>query len=269
MRRKKTKTKYRSTTESKRSGKTPKHYGDTGIMSEILSAEFLQQMSADPMFRGMPPEIIAQMIRSVDAEDPSVFSELQRTMAGNGSDISDDDDDVEEEDDLRDKATANGLPASSTSSSGGGRRTNQASSSSPSRGDRAADNASIGRDRLRRWMDAAKNGDTPAMRAMLAAVPELLCANGPGVGHSALHWAAARGEAGSLRFLIDAGARVDYRNKVCRHTFVRSFFALLQSITHIVTPALTARRHAAHLRCCRGERYYHTGAHRGWCRSHI
>ena len=208
MRRKKTKTKSRSTTESKHSGKTPKHYGDTGIMSEILSAEFLQQMSADPMFRGMPPEIIAQMIRSVDAEDPSVFSELQRTMAGNGSDISDDDDDVEEKDDLRDMAAANGLPASSTSSSSGGvRRTSQASSSSPSLGDRAVDNASIGRDRLRRWMDAAKNGDTPAMRAMLAAVPELLRANGPGVGHSALHWAAARGEAGSLRFLIDAGAR--------------------------------------------------------------
>ena len=64
------------------------------------------------------------------------------------------------------------------------------------------------RDEIKRWCDAAKDGNVGAMRTMLAATPSLLHARGTGVGHTALHWACARGEMAVARWLLDE-ARAD------------------------------------------------------------
>ena len=65
----------------------------------------------------------------------------------------------------------------------------------------------LNRDEVKRWCDCAKDGNVGAMRAMLAANPSLLHARGTGVGHTALHWACARGEAVAARWLLsEAGA---------------------------------------------------------------
>ena len=50
------------------------------------------------------------------------------------------------------------------------------------------------------WLEAAKRGDVGAMEPLLAANPDLLSYNGKGcslgfIGHTALHWAAAKGQA--------------------------------------------------------------------------
>ena len=164
--------------------KTKRGSGGGDVMSEILSEEFLQQMASDPMFRGMPPAVIERMIRSVNAEDPSVFADLQ------GSSLHDEDDE-DDEDDQVDARRSTSPPASPAAVGGA---------------------PLPGRDRLRRWMDAAKAGDALAVREMLAADPALLRARGPGVGHTALHWAAARGEAGTLAVLLRAGAHASDLN---------------------------------------------------------
>ena len=69
--------------------------------------------------------------------------------------------------------------------------------------------AAAGVDRAtgKRWIDAAKDGDVETMRAMFARDPALLHYRPPGVGHTALHWAAARGETSAARWLLEeAGA---------------------------------------------------------------
>ena len=65
----------------------------------------------------------------------------------------------------------------------------------------------------KRWIDAAKDGDVETMRAMFARDPALLHYRPPGVGHTALHWAAARGETDAARWLLEeAGADANAEN---------------------------------------------------------
>ena len=68
------------------------------------------------------------------------------------------------------------------------------------------------------WLDAAKRGDVHAMQPLLAAEPRLLGYCGKGcslgfIGHSALHWAAAKGLAPLAKWLIEeCNADVHLRN---------------------------------------------------------
>ena len=54
-----------------------------------------------------------------------------------------------------------------------------------------------------RWFQAAKIGDERQLRTLFAASPELACLTSKGIGHTALHWAAAGGHADAVAFLID------------------------------------------------------------------
>ena len=67
------------------------------------------------------------------------------------------------------------------------------------------------------FLDAAKRGDQATMESLLQAQPELLAYNGKGtslgfIGHSALHWAAAKGHEALARWLISQGASLEQRN---------------------------------------------------------
>ena len=58
------------------------------------------------------------------------------------------------------------------------------------------------------WLEAAKKGEVHAMKHLLAAHPTLLGYRGKGcslgfIGHSALHWAASKGNVQALRWLIE------------------------------------------------------------------
>jgi hypothetical protein len=68
---------------------------------------------------------------------------------------------------------------------------------------------SIDRAEGKRWIDAAKEGNIGTMRGMLGQTPTLLYHRSAGVGHTALHWACARGESAVvdwLLFEVDADA---------------------------------------------------------------
>jgi len=68
---------------------------------------------------------------------------------------------------------------------------------------------SIDRAEGKRWIDAAKEGNIGLMRGMLGQTPTLLYHRSAGVGHTALHWACARGESAVvdwLLFEVDADA---------------------------------------------------------------
>ena len=63
------------------------------------------------------------------------------------------------------------------------------------------------------WIEAAKRGDRPAMEALLAeGGPSLVTYKARGIGHTAMHWAAARGERGIMEWLLGLGADVNARN---------------------------------------------------------
>ena len=67
------------------------------------------------------------------------------------------------------------------------------------------------------WLDAAKRGDVHAMQPLLAAEPRLLGYCGKGcslgfIGHSALHWAAAKGLVPLAKWLVECNADVHLRN---------------------------------------------------------
>ena len=67
------------------------------------------------------------------------------------------------------------------------------------------------------WLEAAKRGDVHAMQPLLAAEPRLLGYCGKGcslgfIGHSALHWAAAKGLVPLAKWLVECNADVHLRN---------------------------------------------------------
>ena len=67
------------------------------------------------------------------------------------------------------------------------------------------------------WLEAAKRGDVAAMRPLLAADASLMSYRGKGcslgfIGHSALHWAAAKGHSELVAWLLGEGADTAVRN---------------------------------------------------------
>ena len=55
------------------------------------------------------------------------------------------------------------------------------------------------------WLDLAKSGSTAEMKEMLGTKPSLLQYKQPGIGNSALHWAAARNHEACIVWLTEAG----------------------------------------------------------------
>lgn len=63
------------------------------------------------------------------------------------------------------------------------------------------------------WIEAAKRGDRSEMEELLReGGDELVHYKARGIGHTALHWAAARGECPLMRWLLSLGAQVNARN---------------------------------------------------------
>lgn len=62
------------------------------------------------------------------------------------------------------------------------------------------------------WFQASKVNDVTSLERLLAADPALLHSTARGIGHSALHWAAASGNLAAVRWLLDAGASASLRN---------------------------------------------------------
>ena len=68
------------------------------------------------------------------------------------------------------------------------------------------------------WLEAAKRGDVHAMQPLLVAEPRLLGYCGKGcslgfIGHSALHWAAAKGLAPLAKWLVEECKQVGYNKQ--------------------------------------------------------
>ncbi|PNH12507.1 DnaJ subfamily B member 11 [Tetrabaena socialis] len=59
---------------------------------------------------------------------------------------------------------------------------------------------------LRDWMTAARCCDVGSLEGLLAAEPALLCSRGSGLGHTALHWCAAKGSVEAVGWLLQQGA---------------------------------------------------------------
>lgn len=66
---------------------------------------------------------------------------------------------------------------------------------------------------MRRVLRAGRDGDGPAMQALLARDPDLARARDPATGMTPLHQAARHGLADVARLLLDAGADPDARNR--------------------------------------------------------
>ena len=69
----------------------------------------------------------------------------------------------------------------------------------------------------RRWLEAARSGDVRSLSELLSTEPRLLYYWGAGTnygfsGHSALHWAAAKGHTLAVQTLLRAGAHPDIPN---------------------------------------------------------
>ena len=62
------------------------------------------------------------------------------------------------------------------------------------------------------WFQAAKVGDLSSLKRLHAADAALLCKAGRGIGHTALHWAAAAGHLACCSWLLEQGTPVDVRN---------------------------------------------------------
>lgn len=62
------------------------------------------------------------------------------------------------------------------------------------------------------WFQASKANDVSSLERLLAADPALLHSTARGIGHSALHWAAASGNLAVVQWLLDAGASANARN---------------------------------------------------------
>ena len=99
-----------------------------------------------------------------------------------------------------------------------------------------ADAKKVSSDQGREWLGAAKQGDLTLLTSLLAGNPALLhhqvrlnsmtcihhaettaagdtlCVQGSGIGHSAVHWCAARGYLECLEWLLQQGADVNRLN---------------------------------------------------------
>lgn len=64
------------------------------------------------------------------------------------------------------------------------------------------------------WFAAAKSGHIPSIQVALEADEALLELQGAGVGHTALHWAAAGGHVGAVKWLFAAGSNPNTVNAV-------------------------------------------------------
>ena len=62
------------------------------------------------------------------------------------------------------------------------------------------------------WLDAAKNGQVETLRAMSKKQPALLHYKQPGIGNSALHWAAAKNQVPAIQWLLEVGVDVNMEN---------------------------------------------------------
>ena len=58
---------------------------------------------------------------------------------------------------------------------------------------------------VRQWMEAAKSGNAEALQQLLVLNAGLLECRGPGLGMTALHWAAARGHVACIEMLLGRG----------------------------------------------------------------
>ena len=94
----------------------------------------------------------------------------------------------------------------------------QESASAPASDEQAAP---VTRPASAAWFAAAKEGSIVKLQALLNGDGALLHGQSPGVGHTALHWAAAKGHCRAVRFLLQAGADVNARN-ACRSTPLHS-----------------------------------------------
>ncbi|MEW5303195.1 MAG: hypothetical protein WDW36_005911 [Sanguina aurantia] len=82
----------------------------------------------------------------------------------------------------------------------------------------AAAAAGVSRDQGRAWLESARGGRLAEMQAMLREAPQLLAYAGQGTsfgftGHTALHWACAKGHTDAVRWLLGAGAPVEAGNQ--------------------------------------------------------
>jgi hypothetical protein len=57
----------------------------------------------------------------------------------------------------------------------------------------------------KKWLDAAKNGQIGTMKQMFSDAPAILSYRQPGIGNSALHWAAARNNEALIEWLLGGG----------------------------------------------------------------
>ena len=62
------------------------------------------------------------------------------------------------------------------------------------------------------WFQAAKAGDLDSLKRLHAADAALLAKAGRGIGHTALHWAAAGGHLACTSWLLEQGTPIDVRN---------------------------------------------------------
>ena len=77
----------------------------------------------------------------------------------------------------------------------------------------AACRAGVSGDAAARWIDAAKRADRPALESILAAAgSDVVHATARGIGHTALHWCAAKGEVRVMEWLLSVGAAVNATN---------------------------------------------------------
>ena len=75
-----------------------------------------------------------------------------------------------------------------------------------------ATGAAVGRAEGKAWIEAAKGGDLQALHALLRENFDFLRYRSPGVGHTALHWCAAKGFPDAVSWLLRQGAEVNSLN---------------------------------------------------------
>eukprot|EP00736_Rhodelphis_marinus_P008428 Rmarinus@m.9377 len=72
---------------------------------------------------------------------------------------------------------------------------------------------SVPKEVVKEWMENSKSGKVEAMNSLLEKYPEILNQKHGFVGHSALHWAAAKNSIPALKFLLEkSGIEVDIQN---------------------------------------------------------